>query len=155
MFIKSHVGFDGTVIDAVTATLQLDDQAGAPLKTLQLDDAFESTLGFGVFGNRTGHQIVNGDRFTTKLAATAIAAATSLVLDSVAGIKVGDIIKAVLTGGGGATVFHKILTVTQSTDTVTFTGPLHASATGAIGDACTVIGFQLKTFVKRLSLVLI
>lgn len=147
-FIKSHVGFDGTVIDAVTATLQLDDQAGSPLKTLQLDDAFENELAFGLSGNRTGHQIVNGDRFTTLLAATAIAAATSLVLDSVAGVIVGDILKVVLTGGGGATVFHKILTVTEATNTVTFTGPLHASAPGVIGDAVSVIGFQLKTFRK-------
>jgi len=151
LFVKSHVGFDGTVIDAAIATSELDDQDGTPSKTLKFEAGYKEEDEFGISGNRTGYQIVNGFRFETTFAATALASATSAVLDSVIGVKIGDIIEFVLTGGGGATVYKKITAIDEGTKTVTWVGVLHASATAEIGDTAKVLGFQLKTFRKDIN----
>lgn len=151
MFIKSHVGYTGSAIDAVAALSSLNDQAGSPQVTLKLTAAYKETLEYGVSGNRTGYTILNGFRFITKFSATALAAATSATLDSVADIKIGDIIKFVLTGNGGATVYKKITNVVESTKTVEWTGALHGTATAAIDDAASILGFQLRTYRKSIT----
>lgn len=151
LFVKAHVGYTGSAIDAVVASANLNDQAGSPQATLNLKAGYLTEQEYGVGGNRTGYQVVNGYRFSTVFAATALAAATSAVLDSVADIKVGDIIQFVLTGGGGATVYKKITAVAESTNTVTWVGALHGSATAAIGDTAKILGFQLKTYRKSIT----
>lgn len=148
LIVKAHVGYTGSAIDAVSAFANLLDTAGSPQNTLKLTAGFQQTPEYGASGNRTGYQIVNGFRFGTAFDGAALPAATSAVLDSVAGIKVGDVMKFVLTSGGTATVYKKILTVTESTRTVTWSGVLHATVGAADGDVANVLGFQLKTFRK-------
>ena len=151
LYVKSHVGYTGSAIDAVVANAELDDQAGSPLKTLRIKAAYKNEPEYGVSGNRTGYTITNGDRFTTTLAGTVAAGDSSAVLTSVANVKVGDIMKVVATGGGGATVYKKLLTVTESTKTVTWSGVFHGAASGVIGDAVSIRGFQLKTYRKDIN----
>lgn len=151
LYVKSHVGYTGSAIDAVQANVELDDQAGAPQKTIKLKDGYKGEDGYGVSGNRTGYTITNGDRFSTTLDGGVLASATSAVLDSVADVKIGDIVKFVLTGGAGATVYKKITNVVESTRTIEWSGALHGSVTGVDGDAVTVIGFRLRTWRKNIN----
>ena len=145
-YIYSHVGYDGSAFDAVTATATVEDQAGTPEDTIRIDDAYQGELGYGTSGNRTGYTITNGTRFSTTAAATAVSAATSIQLNSVIDIQVGDIIRIDLTGVAPVTVHKKVTEVNESTGTVSFEGALHGSSTLAIGDAVSVPGFQLKLF---------
>lgn len=151
LFVKSHVGYDGSAFDGVAATANLDDQASSPLETLQLDSAYLTNLDFSTSGNRTGYTIINGARFTTACKTAGLAADTSAILDSVAGIIVGDIVQFDLTGVAPVTVYKKILTIDESTGTVTFTGAMHATSNLDVDDIVAVIGFQLKTYRKSLS----
>jgi hypothetical protein len=150
-YIKGHVGFvSGSTYDGVTATANVAD--GTPATVLQLDSAYQNELEFGTSGNRTGYKIERGYRFSTQANGTAAANATSCVLDSVIGIKVGDIVEFSLTGGGAASAYHKIATVVESTKTITWTdGDLHASKTLADNDIVRVQGFRLRTYRKSLT----
>jgi phage tail sheath protein FI len=149
LYVKSHVGYDGSVIDAVVANKELDDQQGVPEKILKLESAYEEELDYGVSGNRTGYTIENGARFTTAVATASIATATSITLDSVSGIKVGDIVEMKMTGASGITEYRKVVTVDESTNTITWSG----GATGAslIDDEVNVLGFRLRTYRKNLN----
>lgn len=151
LFVKSHQGNDGVVVDAVVSSATIID--GSSADTLKQEFAYKEELSFGVVGDSTARQITNGARYTTAAAATAIPAATSIQLDAIGGakgVKVGDIIEVNLTGGDTKTVFHKILTVDESAQTVTFTGPLNTtSETLLIGDEINVIGFRIQMFLKN------
>jgi bifunctional DNA-binding transcriptional regulator/antitoxin component of YhaV-PrlF toxin-antitoxin module len=149
LYVKSHVGYDGSAIDAVVATVQVNDQQGSPGKILQIDAAYEQTLEYGISGNRTGYTITNGNRFTTAVATASIASATSIVLDSVAGIKIGDIVEIIMTGASGITEYRKVTNVIEATNTIEWSG----GATGAsqIDDVVNVLGFQLKTWRKDIN----
>jgi hypothetical protein len=146
LVIKSYVGNDGSVYDAVVSNAQLDDQQGVAEKVLKLEAAYQETLEYGISGNRTGYTITNGVRFTTTIATASIAAAVSVQVDSVAGMFVGDIVEVKMTGASGITEYRKITAIDESIKTITFTG----GATGAseIGDEVNILGFQLKTYRK-------
>jgi len=147
-YIKSHVGYDGAAYDAVTATQDLTDAA---VSTLQIDDAYEEELGFGVSGNRTGVTVTNGNRFTTACKTANVASALFVILDSVAGVKVGDIMKFTATGVAPVTVYKKITSIEESTGKVNYAGVFHASSNMEVDDVATVIGFQLKVFRKDIN----
>ena len=148
LWVKSHVGNDGRAIDAVVANANLNDQISP---TLRLEAAYKNNLEYGISGNRTGYKVTNGNRFTTAFRSIALANATSAELDSVIDVKVGDIMKFVLTGGGGATVYKKITAVDEANRTISWTGALHTTATASIDDVATVIGFKLQTYRKTLT----
>lgn len=149
LYVVSHVGYDGAAIDGVVAYANLQD--GTPATVIKLEAAYEDEPEYGISGNRTGYTVTLADRFATEAAATALATAYTITLDSVIGIKVGDIVKIVLTGGGGGTAYHTVTNVNESAKTITWTdSQLHASATLAVGDAVTVPGFRIRVWRKSL-----
>jgi hypothetical protein len=149
LYVKSYVGCSASTgaIDAVTATVNLLD---ASIPTCRLDAAYQTNLEYGVSGNRTGYTVTNGARFSTT-GVVGTAPDTFAVMASVAGVKVGDIMKFSLTGGGAATVFKKILTVDTSANKVTFSGVMHATSNLANGDVCIVCGFKINTYRKSIN----
>jgi len=145
LFVKSHVGYTGSAIDAVQGFANLLD--GSSANTLKLKAAWQDVTEYGANTNRTGYTITNGFRFETLLAATVAAAATSAQLDSIIGVRVGDLLRFNVTSGP---VYKKITAINESTRFVSWTGAFDGSLTGAIGDAVKVLGFQLKTYRKTI-----
>lgn len=147
LFVKSHVGNDGSITDGVAATASPVDGAAAPL--FRLDSAYQTELDYSTYGNKTGYTIENGDRFTTAGKTANIAANTWVDLDSVSDIFIGDMIKVVATGGGGATVYKLVTGVDESTGRVSFTGAFDGAANMEIDDVVTIPGFKIKTWRKN------
>ena len=147
LWVSSHVGYDGTEIDATVAELEVDDTQGSPESILRISAAYQDTAEYGVSGNRTGFRIETGSRFETEVAAGASSTDNELVLDSVSGIHVGDIIMADISGGA---TYHKITGVDEGSKKVLFATDV--GGTGAsIGDAVTVPGFRVQMFRKSVS----
>lgn len=145
LYIKSHVGNDGTLFDAVTATAQLDDQQTVAQKILQLDSAYREELEFSDSGNRTGYTITNGSRFLTTTT-SGTHTTTKFFLNSVVGIFVGDIISVGLTGG---TEYGKVTVVNESEKSVTIGVALTTAP--AADDDINVLGFRLRTYRKSIN----
>lgn len=143
-YIVSHVGHTGAAIDAVTATKNLVD--GSAANTLRIDDAYEGTLGYGANGNNTGYKVTNGYRFVTAANGDGLATDTFVVVDSVAGIYVGDLMQFIATGGGGATVYKKITAIDENAKKVHFTGAFHGAANMKDNDTAKVLGFRLQIY---------
>ncbi len=146
LYISSHVGYTGSAIDAVTASQNLSD--GTPASVLTITDAYAGDPGYGVSGNRTGVTVTNGDRFLTTVGTTGTASDTFAILTSVAGVKVGDLMKFTATGGGGAVVWKKITSVDELVKKVFWSGVFHATASLAATDVCSVRGFRLRVWRK-------
>jgi hypothetical protein len=144
LFVKSHVGNTGSAIDGVVATDNAVD--GAAANVLQIDSAYQEKLDYSTSGNRTGYTITNGSRFTTAVATAGSPSDTSIAVDSVSGMRIGDIVKVVATGGGGATVYKKITGIDESAGTISFSGAFDATAFVAVDDVVTIPGFQIKTY---------
>jgi hypothetical protein len=148
-YIVSHVGYDGAAYDGVAATVNLVDALAA--NTLRLDAAYEEELDYSTSGNRTGYTITNGDRFTTDIITASLSTDTFIYCTSVAGMIVGDIIKVVSTGGGGATVYKKITAIDESTGKISFAAAFDVAANPEIGDAVTIPGFRLRVYRKSIN----
>jgi hypothetical protein len=145
LYIKSHVGNDGALFDAVTATSQLDDQQTVPEKILQLDSAYRGELEFSASGNRTGYTITNGSRFLTEV--TGSSSTTTLIyLNSVIGIFVGDIVSVGLSGGDE---YSKVSAIDEANKTITLTSAL--SGPPAATDEVNVLGFRLRLYRKSIT----
>ncbi|MCK5613821.1 hypothetical protein KAR91_68790, partial [Candidatus Pacearchaeota archaeon] len=123
--------------------------SSTPVDTLKVQAAYKKALDYGQAGDRTGIEIKHVTRLEPKLAATVAAAALEATLDSVIGVKKGDIIVFRATGAPGAIVEKKVLTVDEGTNKITWAGAFHGSATGAIGDAVKVPGFTVTTWRKN------
>lgn len=149
LYIVSHVGYTGSAIDAVTASQNLAD--GTPASVFTISDAYKGELGYGTSGNRTGLTVTNGARHTTSIAQASAAGDTFVYVNAPAGFRIGDIIKVVATGAGGATVYKKLTGVDEATKKVSFSGAFHGSATPALNDAVTVLGFRLRVWRKLVS----
>jgi hypothetical protein len=150
LFVSSYVGNDGAgTVDAVVATGNAED--GAAADVLKIDAAYKANLEYGISGNRTGYTIEKGDRFTTASSATGTSSDLFILVDSVADVKNGDIIKVVATGGGGATVYKKVTSVDEGLGRINFTGAFDGAANIEVDDVVTVEGFRIKTYRKTLS----
>ncbi len=149
LIVVSHVGNDGTSLDAVVADDDVPD--GTPENVLTIKAAYLEEDEYGISGNRTGYTITNGDRFLTACKTANIASNTFVILDSVSGVKVGDIMKFVATGGGGATIYKVITSIVESTGTVNFSGVFHATANAEIDDVISVLGFRIRVYRQSLS----
>ena len=146
LYVKSHVGNDGAVIDAVVANKTAVDGAAASM--IKFESAYQTELDYGISGNRTGYTITNGVRFTTAIKTAGLAADTTIIVDSVADMKVGDVVKVTATGGGGATVYKEITQIDEGTGTVHFSGAFDGSANADVDDVVEIPGFQIKTYRK-------
>ncbi len=151
LFIVSQVGNDGSSIDAVVASRSISDSGTQP--SLKAEAGYQTESEYGVGGNRTAVKLTAATRFATAAAATVAATGVSVAtLDSVIGIKVGDIVRFVATGGVPGTEYHKITAVDETAKTVSWTGNFSASgATLAIDDVVDVPGFTVKTYRKSIS----
>lgn len=153
LFVASYVGNSGGTIDAVSASRTVQD-AG-------VDDALTITAGYqgeneyGVSGNRTAVKITAADRFTTAAAGTVAATGeTSAVLDSVIGIRVGDVVRFD-TNSGAAPVYLTITAIDESAKTVSWVGDFEDGGSGsetlAVDDVVAVPGFRIQTYRKSAS----
>lgn len=149
LYVKAHVGNTGSALDAVTATVNILNQAGQT--GLVFKAGYKTVLEYGVHGNRIGHKITLIDRFTTAANGSGTKDDLYAVLDSVAGIRVGDQVKFVATAGGGATVYKKITSIDENAGRVYFAGAFHASANLADNDVISVPGFQIQVYEKGVS----
>jgi hypothetical protein len=150
-YIKSHVGNTGSAIDAVQAFANIADQDVSPETTMVIKAAYKNNDEYGIHGNRVGYKITNGARLTTGANGVGTKDDLFALCDSVAGIKVGDIVKFVATGGGGATVYKKITAVDESLGEISFVDAFHATANLADGDVITVLGFMVQVYEKSIT----
>ena len=146
LFIVGHVGYDGAAYDGVAGTVTLVDALAA--STLKLESAYEGELDYSTFGNKTGYTITNGTRFTTAIKTATTKDNTYVTVDSVSDVKVGDIIKVVATGGGGATVYKVVTSIDESTGQINFSGAFDGAANPEVDDVVTIPGFQLQLYRK-------
>lgn len=142
IYVKSHVGNDGTVVDAVVANVAFNDQTNPAFKG---ESAYKGNLSYGVGGNRIGYQIENVNRFETTLSSNIIATDTVIPVDSVIGFRVGDIIEGVI----NATVYGKVLSIDENAKTITLTAQI--GDTGTLGEPINVRGFRIKTYYKSIT----
>ena len=149
LYISSHVGHTGTAIDAITATQNLED--GTPEDVLQIDDAYKGELGYGVSGNRTGVTVTNGPRLTTSIGTLGTKDDLFIVVKAIGGIKVGDIIKVIASGGGPVTVYKKITAIDESAKKAFFVDAFDAVANADVDDPVTVLGFRLRLWRKSIT----
>jgi hypothetical protein len=149
LYLSSHVGHTGSAIDAVVASALVPNTQ--PENVLTISAAYQLEPEYGISGLRTGYTITPADRFTTAANGTALATAFSCTLDSVVGIRVGDIVRFTLTAGGGGTAYHTITAVNQALRTITWTdSQLHATLALTDNDVVAVIGFRLRLWRKSL-----
>lgn len=148
LYVKSHVGNTGTAYDAVQATASINDTDGTPEATLVFGAAYQNTVEYGVHGNRIGYKITNGARFTTACDGAPGTSDTFVVLDSVSGIKTGDLLK--FTHTGPVYVYQKVTSVDESARKVNF-GSAFGSASFVDGDVCEVMGIRVQVYEKSLT----
>ena len=156
--MKVEAGTGGTgdliaTIDAIGATYvcNLDAPVAgvAVASTLRLDSAYQNELEFSASGNRTGYTVTNGYRVTTACNGAPSTGDTFVVLDSVAGIKVGDIM-LFYHAVGTVSTYKKITSIDETAKKVNFSGAFGSSAY-LDNDPAYVLGFKLKTFRKSLT----
>lgn len=135
IFVKPYVASD-----AVQAYGSLSDGSNPSLK---IKSALAGTTDKSLDGNNTGYTLVNGNRFNTQVTSDAILGATSIVLDSVVGLRVGDVLKII---SGATTHYTKISVIDENTKTLTV-----LALTNAISEADEVyaIGFKIATYRKN------
>lgn len=147
IYVKSHVGNNGTSIDAVVANKTVNDQGGIPAPTLKFTCAYKGIADYGAQGNRTAFKITNGNRFSTTLSAVALLTDTFIYVTGLMGIKVGDVIRH--TAAGPTTVYKKVTAIDESNNKVSLDSALGQA--GAVGEAVDVIGFRIQTYRKSIT----
>jgi len=147
LYISSHVGYTGSAVDGVTASQEINDQESpTPAPILKIEDAYQTELGYGVSGNRTGITLVPGNRFTTACNGAGGTTDLFVVVDSVADVFVGDIIT--FTPTGGSAQYRIVTTVDEATKKIGFAGAVGTPAV-ADNDAVSVLGFKLHVWRKN------
>ena len=147
VYVKSHVGNDGSIIDAVVSNISVSDIAGAPNPTLKFSSAYKGIADYGVQGDRTARKITNGFRYSTTLSQNALAGDSFVFVNGIIGIKVGDVVKH--TDSLSAVVFNKVTQIDESTGKVSLLNPLGQA--GTIADSFQVLGFKVQTFRKSIT----
>jgi len=145
LYIKSH-----KATDAVKASSDVVD--GLSVNTIRLDSAYKQELDYGTSGNRTGRKIVRGNRFVTAVASLIGASDEEAVLDSVIGVKIGDIIRFIASGGTPANIDKKVTAIDESQKKVFWSGAFSGGpTTGVVADVVEIQGFQIKTYRKSIT----
>lgn len=147
LYVKSHVGNTGSAIDAVQATATIQDIDSSPENTLIFGAAYINDIEYGVHGNRVGYTITNGSRFTTACNGAPLTSNYFVVLNSVSGIKIGDLLKFT---HSTTYVYRKVTEVDESTNKVSFAIQF-GDATFVDTDVCEVVGIRVQVWEKSLS----
>lgn len=128
------------ITDTGTGTHTIDKYES----TLQIEAAYKTELDYGAAGDRTGNEIENGYRFITATNGAGTAADVFVVVDSVAGVKVGDAIEIKST----TDLYRKVTQIDEANKKLIFTG-----ATGEVvpsESVVNVLGFKLRTYRKTI-----
>jgi hypothetical protein len=144
LFVKSHVGYTGSAIDAVVANKSVNDGAATP--TLKFSAAYQTIDDYGAQGNRTARKITMGSRFSTTVSNTLGASDVIVPITGLLGIKVGDLLK--LTTGEG-TAYAKVQSLDEANSQLTVVSTFGIA--GDAGDTIDVIGFKIQTFRKSIT----
>lgn len=146
--VAAYVGNSAGSIDAVVAARDVADDGAAD--SLRVRPGYLEEPQYGVGGNRIGSKLTAATRFTTLASAqTATTGVSFAELDSVIGIKVGDIVRFDGSGGTPGVEYHVITAVDETLKRVTWTGDF--SSGGAIleiGDTVDVPGFTVQAYYK-------
>lgn len=142
LILQSMLGYTAGAIDGVVASREkVDDGADADAYTVEA--AYQTELEYGLSGNRTGTKFTQTTRFSTLAAAAVLATGeTEAVLDSVAGFRVGDIVRF----DGAAVVYLKITGIIESENKIQWTGDLGTAL--SIDDVVDIPGFTVQTYRK-------
>jgi hypothetical protein len=156
LYIQSMLGYNvaGPAIDAVVASREKVDE-GADADAYVVKPAYEDELQYGEPGNRIGTKFTRADRFATKASATCPATGQSYAeLDSVIGVRVGDLI-LFATASGASPVYKIITQVDESLKRVYWTGDFEVSGGSAeslaIDDDVTIPGFKVQVYYKDIN----
>ena len=142
IYVKSHVGNDAGVIDAIVSNLSVNGTGGNP--TMKFSCAYKGVADYGVQGDRTARKITNGYRFSTTLLSGADSADTHIHVTALMGIKVGDLIVHI--DGSSNAAYHKVTEIDEGINSVTLDTAL--GQTGLTGEAVKVLGFKIQTYRK-------
>lgn len=126
--------------DSVQASISLSDGSNP---TLKIKSALNGVTDKSLDGNNSGIVLENGNRFNTQVTSNAIIGATSIVLDSVIGLRIGDVLKIV---SGATTHYTKISTIDENTKTLTVSALTNAISTA---DEVYAIGFKIVCYRKN------
>lgn len=148
LYVKAHVGNTGSAIDAVQASATINDIESSPEATLKFSAGYKGVKEYGIHGNRVGYKITNGARFTTLCDGNPLTGDAFVVLDSVAGIRVGDLLR--FTHTGPVYVWQKVTSIDESARKVFFSGTFGSSAF-VDGDTCEVWGIRVQIFEKSIT----
>lgn len=162
-------GAPGAITDTV-ASMAMPDLVAGGQKPITITPAWQTYAEYGTPGNRTGVKIESwasgsvgvpvqgtgtwptGFRGVTQLAAITGTSGTSLTLNSVLDLCVGDILAIYGTAGSGpGYIFTTIVQINAQTKVITVADAFTAVKAGAVSDYCFVPGFQIKTFRKNLA----
>jgi hypothetical protein len=113
-------------------------QAAKVISTLTIKAAYMNEDAYGSWNNNIGLKITQAKGFEAKL--TAAASGAEVVLDSVAGFKVGDQVLY----NNVTTTIYTVNVVNANQNKIT----LSSSLTGALGNTLGVAGYTLQVFVK-------
>lgn len=149
LYFKSHVGNTGTAIDAVQASASIVDTfPSTPEATIRIGAGYKNNVEYGVHGNRIGYTITGGARFTTACDGAVSTGNTYAKLLSVAGIKIGDLLK--FTHAPSTYVYQKVTGIDEATRQVSF-GAAFGSAAILDTDKCEVWGIRVRIYEKGLT----
>lgn len=133
---------------SANAAASLNNTDSAPEPALSLKAAFQGELEHGVAGNRTGYTLEVGASFVSSVEALPTgtgAAARVITLGSVAGIKVGDVVKLSKTGYDE---YHYITEVDESARKVYWADADYAGTGTAADFTLSVVALRLHVWLK-------
>lgn len=141
-------------VDNVNFPLTAPAASETPASTLVITAGYQAGLSsgadeYGISGNRTGYQIENGVRFSTQMAAVTLVGDTTITVDSVIGIKIGDVIMLRATGATPGTIYRTVTQINESTNVVTVNSAVGVVA--AVNDDVEIPGFKIRTYRQSLS----
>lgn len=148
LYVKSFVGNTGSAIDAVQAFANIADVDSTSETTLKFGAGYKGEVEYGVHGNRIGYKITTGARFSTTCSGNVTTGNAYADLVSVAGIKVGDLLK--FTHTPATYVYQKVTAVDENAKRVSFAGAFGSSAILDL-DPCEVVGIRVQVYEKSVT----
>lgn len=134
---------------AAQATVTVNNQASpTPAGILTIAAGYKEEKEYGISGNRTGYTIESGNAFTTAvttLPSGSGAELKTIVLASVVGIRVGDVIVLSKTG---YSEYHFVASVDEGTKTVVWSDADYAGSGVAADYSVSVLGLKIHTWRK-------
>jgi hypothetical protein len=132
---------------AAQATATVNNQATpTPAGLLTISAGYKEEAEFGVSGNRTGYTIESGNAFVSGVTTLPSGGAMkTIVLQSVVGIRVGDVLVLSKTGYSEA---HFVTAVDEGAKSVTWTDADYAGTGVAADFTAAVLGLKIHTWRK-------